>query len=575
MNSPHQNRSGLGRARFPRLLPWLLSLLPFGHSAALLASELAAPPIFVDVGQEAGLSFQHVNGTSAEKYLVETMGSGGGFLDFDNDGWLDVYLVNSGPTPTSRSTLAAPNRLFRNGGDGTFTDVTEKAGVGDSSYGMGSAFADYDNDGFVDIYVTNLGPNILYRNNGDGTFSDVTNKVGVGDPLWSSSAAFGDYDGDGNLDLYVANYLRFSFASHRTCYASDLLIYCYPHSYDGAPNTLYRNLGNGSFETVTGPAGVKEDPQYSKTLGVLWFDMDSDRDLDLYVVNDTTANYLYENKGKGKFEDVALLSGAAFNGMGMAQSGMGVDAADLTGNGRFAMFVTNFSMQTNDLYWNQGDGTFSDHTLQAELATPSFMPLGFGANFFDYDNDGWTDLFVANGHVFDNIATINPSLEHRQPNQLFHNEGKGRFSSASSQAGPYFSVKNVSRGSAVGDFNNDGRVDLLVMNNNDKVDLLQNRVKTPNHWLKLKLKGTHCNRDGVGTKVVLTAGSYSLTQEVRAGSSYLSQSDPRLHFGLGDRDRIDSIRVSWPCGKDQAVEPPSRLDQIIHVEEARAVSPKS
>ena len=363
------------------------------------------------------------------------------------------------------------------------------------------------------------------------------------------------------------NYLRFSFASHRTCYASDLLIYCYPHSYDGAPNTLYRNLGDGSFETVTGQAGVKEDPQYSKTLGVLWFDMDNDRDLDLYVVNDTTANYLFENKGKGKFEDVALLSGAAFNGMGMAQSGMGVDATDLTGNGRFAMFVTNFSMQTNDLYWNQGDGTFSDHTLQAELATPSFMPLGFGANFFDYDNDGWADLFVANGHVFDNIAIINPSLEHPQPNQLFHNEGKGKFLSASSQAGPYFSVKNVSRGSAVGDFNNDGKVDLLVMNNNDKVDLLQNRSTTPNHWLKLKLKGTHCNRDGVGSKVVLTAGSYSLTQEVRAGSSYLSQSDLRLHFGLGSRDRIDSIRVSWPCGKDQVVEPPTQLDQIVQVEE--------
>ena len=345
MNRPHQNRGGLGRARLFRFLPWLLSLFPLGHPAALLASEQAAPPIFVDVSQKAGLSFQHVNGSSAEKYLVETMGSGGGFLDFDNDGWLDVYLVNSGPTPTSKSTTAAVNRLFRNDGDGTFSDVTEKAGVGDRSYGMGSAFADYDNDGFVDIYVTNLGPNVLYRNNGDGTFSDVTKRAGAGDPLWSSSAAFGDYDGDWNLDLYVANYLRFSFASHRTCYASDLLIYCYPHSYDGAPNTLYRNLGNGSFETVTGRAGVKEDPQYSKTLGVLWFDMDNDRDLDLYVVNDTTANYLFENKGKGKFEDVALLSGAAFNGMGMAQSGMGVDAADLTGNGRFAMFVTNFSMQ--------------------------------------------------------------------------------------------------------------------------------------------------------------------------------------------------------------------------------------
>ncbi len=567
VKSPDQDRCRLRQVCFFRSFLWLLLFLPFGHPAALLASEDAAHPIFVEVSKKVGISFQHVKGASAEKYLVETMGSGGGFLDFDNDGWLDVYLVDSGSTPTSKSTAAAVNRLYRNNGDGTFSDVTEKAGVGDSSYGMGSAFADYDNDGFVDIYVTNLGPNILYRNNGDGTFSDVTNKAGVGDALWSSSAAFGDYDGDGNLDLYVANYLRFTFASHRTCYSGDLLVYCYPHSYDGAPNTLYRNLGNGSFETVTGRAGVKEDSQYSKTLAVLWFDMDNDRDLDLYVVNDTTANYLFENKGKGKFEDVALLSGAAFNGMGMAQSGMGVDAADLIGSGRFAMFVTNFSMQTNDLYWNQGDGTFSDHTLQAELATPSFMPLGFGANFFDYDNDGGIDLFVANGHVFDNIATINPSLEFAQPNQLFHNDGGAKFSSASSQGGSYFSVKNVSRGSAVGDFNNDGRIDLMVMNNDDKVDLLQNRSETSHRWLKLKLKGTHCNRDAVGAKVVLKAGGYSLTQEVRAGSSYLSQSDLRLHFGLGARDRVDSISVSWPCGKDQALEPPSQLNQIVQVEE--------
>ena len=326
---------------------------------------------------------------------------------------------------------------------------------------------------------------------------------------------------------------------------------------------------------MTGTAGVKEDPRYSKTLGVLWLDMDNDRDLDLYVVNDTTANYLFENNGNGQFEDIALLSGAAFNGMGMAQSGMGVDAADLIGNGRFAMFVTNFSLQTNDLYWNQGSGTFSDHTLEANLATPSFMPLGFGTNFFDYDNDGWADLFVANGHVFDNIATINPSLEHAQPNQLFRGTGTGKFTVVSSQAGPYFSIKNVSRGSAVGDFNNDGKVDLLITNNDGKVDLLENRTISKHHWLKLNLKGTHCNRDAVGSRVVLKSGDYSMTQELRAGSSYLTQSDLRLHFGLGIRDRVDSIHITWPCGQERSVKPPSKLDQIIQVEEKRAVSPRA
>ena len=516
---------------------------------------------------EAGLSFVHASGASPEKYLVETMGSGGGFLDYDGDGWMDVYLVNSGATPSSPSAPPGKNRLFRNNGDGSFSDVTDQAGVGDPSYGMGCVFADYDNDGDVDLYVTNLGPNVLYRNNGDGTFTDVSAAAGVADPLWSTSAAFGDYDRDGWLDLYVGNYLKFTFATHRRCYSGELLIYCFPHSYDGVPNTLYRNRGDGTFERANEKAGVTEEAQYSKSLGVLWLDLDGDGDLDLYVANDTTANYVFRNGGAGVFEDVSLLSGGAFNGMGMAQSGMGVDAGDLAGNGLYSIFVTNFSLQTNDLYWNNGQGILTDHTLQAGLSQDSFLPLGFGVNFLDYDNDGLLDLFVANGHVFDNINAINPSLEYAQPNQLFRNRGEGRFDAVSARSGPYFSRKNVSRGSAVADYNNDGRLDLLVTNNNQKADLLENRSAGNHHWLQLRLEGTHCNRDGVGAKVRLQAGGRRLSQEVRAGSSYLSQSDLRVHFGLGAVTRIESIEVLWPCGGRQMVPTPFGVDRILRVKE--------
>ncbi len=543
------------------VLPWTL-LLAFNSFAA---SDSASS--FRDVSREAGLSFVHASGASPEKHLVETMGSGGGFLDYDGDGWVDVYLVNSGATPSSPAAPPGRNRLFRNNGDGSFSDVTDQAGAGDPSYGMGCVFADYDNDGDIDLYVTNLGPNVLYRNNGDGTFTDVSAAAGVADPLWSASAAFGDYDGDGWLDLYVGNYLKFTFASHRRCYSGELLIYCFPHSYDGVPNTLYRNRGDGTFERANEKAGVTEEAQYSKSLGVLWLDLEGDGDLDLYVANDTTANYVFRNAGNGVFEDVSLLSGGAFNGMGMAQSGMGVDAADLAGNGLYSIFVTNFSLQTNDLYWNNGQGILTDHTLQSGLSQDSFLPLGFGANFLDFDNDGLLDLFVANGHVFDNINSINPSLEYAQPNQLFRNRGEGRFEAVSAQSGPYFSRKNVSRGSAVADYNNDGRLDLLVTNNNQKADLLENRSAGNHHWLQLRLEGTHCNRDGVGAKVLLEAGGRRLSQEVRAGSSYLSQSDLRVHFGLGAVTGVESIEIRWPCGRRQAVPPPSGVDRVLRVKE--------
>ena len=543
-------------AEFP-----LSALFVASASALAFGADSGRPPFFVDVSEKAQLSFLHAPRAESEswmaKFMVITMGSGGGFFDYDNDGRLDVYLVNG----------VEPNRLFRNRADGSFADVTGEAGVGDTSYGMGCAFADYDNDGFQDIYVSNLGPNVLYRNNGDGTFSDVSTRAGVGDPLWSTSVAFGDYDRDGHVDLYVCNYLKFSFASHRNCYFGDIPIYCYPHSYDGVPNTLYRNRGDGTFRDVTARAGLREAAEFSKGLGVIWLDFDRDGDPDLFVANDTTANYLFENQGDGTFEDVSLVSGTSLSAMGVAQSGMGVDAADLDGKGRFHVIVTNYSLQNNALYWNEGFGLFSDRIVRTRLAGPGFVPLGFGVNFFDYDNDGFPDLFVANGHVLEQAATVNASTGYRQPNQLFRNAGEGLFEEVSSQAGDYFKVENVSRGSAVGDFNNDGRLDLLVSNNGGKADLLENRTGSENNWIKLKLEGTHCNRNAIGAKVFVDAGGVRQLQEVRAGSSYLSQSDLRIHFGLGKATRMDSIRVDWPCGNRTRIPAPGKLNRILEIRE--------
>ena len=389
----------------------------------------------------------------------------------------------------------------------------------------------------------------------------------MADPLWSTSAAFGDYDADGWLDLYVGNYLKFTFATHRRCYSGDLLIYCFPHSYDGVPNTLYRNRGDGTFERVNEKARVIEEAQYSKSLGVLWLDLEGDGDLDLYVANDTTANYVFREWRRRSLRGrlASLRRRLQRDGHGPVRDGGG--CSDLAGNGLYSIFVTNFSLQTNDLYWNNGQGILTDHTLQAGLSQDSFLPLGFGANFLDYDNDGLLDLFVANGHVFDNIATINPSLEYAQPNQLFRNRDAGRFDAVSARAGPYFfPQERVSRFSR-------GRLQQRRPSGpagdqqQPEGGSAGKSVGGNHHWLQLRLEGTHCNRDGVGAKARLKAGGRLLSQEVRAGSSYLSQSDLRIHFGLGAVTGIESIEILWPCGRRQAVPPPSGVDRMLRVKE--------
>lgn len=509
------------------------------------------PPIhFTDVTDSAGIHFKHADGAAGEYHLPETLGTGGAFLDYDNDGDLDLYLVNS----------AASSMLYRNNGNGTFADVTATAGVSNQeSYGHGVACGDYDNDGYADIYVTNFGANRLYHNNGDGTFTDVTTKSGTGDARWSSSATFFDYNLDGDLDLYVVNYLDYKLdASYPPCFENPAFGvtekvrgYCHPKHFEGAPDRLYRNNGNGTFTDVTEAANIR-DPGgmfLGKGLGVVAADFDADGNPDLYVANDDTPNYLFYNKGDGTFAEIAILTGCAYSADGIAQAGMGVDAGDYNGDGFLDLFVTNFSYETNTLYRNNGDGTFTDVSYKAQLGEESYLSLGFGTGFFDADNDGHLDIFIANGHIFPTVERTTDVLSYKQPNQFFWNQGDATFAEVRFDDPPA-----VSRGALFGDYDNDGDIDLLVTQLNSTVTLLRNESKTLNNWLRLKLIGTRSNRDGIGARITLTIGSESLTREVRMGSSYLSSNDPRVLIGIGVHDVVDKLEIRWQSGVVQILE---------------------
>ncbi len=525
-----------------------LTLFFFLISFPILSIE---PTIhFTDVTDIAGIRFTHANGATGDFHLPETLGAGGAFLDYDNDGNLDLYLVNS----------AAPSVLFRNNGDGTFTDVTESAKADNQgSYGHGVACGDYDNDGYVDLYVTNFGANRLYRNNGDGTFTDVTVQAGVGDSHWSSSATFFDYDSDGYLDLYVVNYVNYRLdAAIPTCFEKPAFSttekvggYCHPKHFEGASDRLYRNNGNGTFTDATETANIR-DPGgmfLGKGLGVVAADFDADGNPDIYVANDDTPNYLFYNKGDGTFAEIAILTGCAYSADGVAQAGMGVDAGDYNGDGFLDIFVTNFSYETNTLYRNNGDGTFTDVSYKARLGEESYLFLGFGTGFFDPDNDGYLDIFVANGHIFPNVERATDVLSYKQPNQLFRNHGDSTFVDVRLEG-----QHAVSRGTVFGDYDNDGDTDLLITQLNDKVTLLRNENHTSNNYLRLKLIGTRSNRDGIGARVTLTVGTESETREVHRGYSYLSSNDPRLTFGLGERTVVDRLQIRWQSGVVQILE---------------------
>lgn len=528
---------------------------------------------FIDATAEAGIHFRHQNGAKGDYHLPEQLGAGGAFFDYDNDSDLDLYLVNSGDLPGEGRESTVTSALYRNNGDSTFTDVTSDSGAGNvGNYGVGAACGDYDNDGDPDLYVTNFGANVLYRNNGDGTFTNVTETAGVGDPMWGSSAAFLDYDRDGDLDLYVVNYLRYSLdVPHAPCEVDGIRILCHPKNFDGAPDQFFRNNGDGTFTNVTEEAGFKvaEGPHSGKGLGVVAADFNNDSKADIYVANDDTPNYLYYNNGDGTFTETGLLAGCAYSFNGVAQAGMGVDAGDYNGDGYLDIFVTNLSYETNALYQNNGDGTFSDVIYSAHLGDESFLFVGFGTRFFDYDNDGYLDIFIANGHIIDNIAQVTDILTYAQRNQLFHNKGDGTFREVSCSSGKYFYEPSVSRGAIFGDYDNDGDCDIVTTQVNQAAQLLRNEGGNQKNWLRVKLAGVLSNRGGIGARLTLTAGTQSWVKEVRAGSSIMCSNDPRCHFGLGDNSIVDRLEIHWPSGVVQILEKITVNQEIVVTESSR------
>jgi hypothetical protein len=505
------------------------------------------PVTFTDVSSSAGVEFTHHNGATQARFLFETMGSGAALFDYDNDTYLDLYVVDSA-RPAGDGEPG--NRLFRNNRDGTFSDVTASAGVGDPGFGMGTCTADYDNDGSTDLYVTNFGSaNVLYRNKGDGRFAKVTDVAGVGDMSRGASCAFADFDNDGDLDLYVVNYLDTAQVRKNVWRAHTRVVH--PSNFDGAADTLYANNGDGTFTDVSRSAGVFNAS--GKGLGVVIGDYDDDGDADIFVANDTTPNFLYRNSGNGKFTDVGVASGFAFNGHGKAEAGMGIDLADYDNDGLLDIFVTNFDFETNTLYRNFGNGLLMDVTAISGLAADPGPYMGWGTQLFDFDNDGDKDVFIVNGHLQDNIHLFADGTTYAQHKQLYGNEGQGRFSDVTRQAGAGLGVETVSRGAAFGDYDNDGDIDIFIVNNGQRATLLRNDGGNQNRWLTVKTVGTRSNRDGIGARIRITVGSLQQTREVKSSSSYLSGSDIRTMFGLEDAAQVDELVIRWPSGTSQTL----------------------
>ena len=524
---------------------------------------------FRDVAATAGLDFVHHNGISGEYFYMETAGSGGGFIDYDGDGWLDVYLVNGAQLIGRPLEHPPTNRLFRSD-EGVFADVSAGSGTDDPSYGIGCAAADYDNDGDQDLYLTNFGANLLLRNEGDGHFRDVTAPAGVGDPRWSTGSGFFDYDNDGDLDLMAVNYLDFTLDRSRVCKKGAHRSYCDPTEYDPAGDVLYRNDASTapgdvspSFTDVTEVAGIT---WMGRGLGIAFADFDRDGDTDVYVANDKDMNFLYENR-HGSFEEVGPQAGTRYNAEGVAEAGMGIDFGDVDNDGYPEIIVTNFSQETNTLYANDGRGEFRDATNRFRLSQGSYLPLAFGTRFMDYDNDGYLDLFVANGHVLDNVERIHPDLSYRQPNHMLRNLQGRQFADVSASLGASFAHAAVSRAAAAGDYDNDGDLDLLVTNIADRPYLLRNDGGNQGNWLVVGLTGAR-HRDAIGTRVVVVTGRSRQVRERQTAGSYLSIHDPRLHFGLGQATRAD-IEITWPGGEVQTIDGVD-ANQILRVSQPGA-----
>ena len=532
----------------------LLILTLASIASAQTPSGTPPPAItFRDITQQAGIQFVHNNAAFGKKYLPETMGPGVAFIDYDNDGWPDIFLVNGASWPGQPPKHSTP-KLYHNNHNGTFSDVTHKAGLDVELFGMGVAIGDYDNDGFDDIFVTALGQSHLFHNNGNGKFTDVTQKAGLmGSKEFSTSAAWVDFDRDGKLDLVVGNYVQWSVEGDLYCTLDGKSkSYCTPESYKGAAIRLWHNRGDGTFEDVTQKAGVG-DPT-SKTLGIAILDYDNDGWPDILLSNDTQPNKLYRNNGNGTFTEKAVVAGVAFSEDGVARAGMGVDAADYDHSGAPSILITNFSNQMVSLYHNVGRGLFVDEAPRSDLGRDTLLTLGFGCFFFDYDNDGWPDILIENGHIDRDIERVQPNVKYAMPPHLFRNTGRGNFQEVTKTLGKAFNTPRVGRGAAYADINNDGRLDLLLSTNGGPAYLFLNEATgaaVTSKSLRVKLVGTKSNRDGIGAVVRISAAGVTQTKMLRSGSSYLSASELVLTFGLGQAEKVDSLEVVWPSGQTE------------------------
>jgi len=505
----------------------------------------------------SGIQFQHAI-SPEKKYIVEAMSGGVLLLDYDQDGWLDIYFTNAPSVAMALRGEKAKSALYRNNHDGTFTDVTDKAGVGYPCWAMGGAVADYNNDGWPDMLITCAEGMVLYRNNGNGTFSDTTKEAGLLDKRWTTGAAFGDYDADGFVDLMVTRYVEFDlknlpqFGVGATCHYRGIPVQCGPRGMKGLSDSLYHNNGDGTFSDVSKAAGV-DDPARYYGLGVVWSDFNDDGRLDLFVADDSTPNYLYRNDGGGHFTDVSFTSGTGVSGDGGEMSGMGVAVCDYNHSGRFSIHITNFEDQNNSLYRNDGNMSFTDVSFASGIGKATVPYLGWGAGCVDLDNDGWADLFAVNGHVYPQVDNLPVGAKYRERKLVFLNQHDGTFRDVSGAAGAALAIPQASRGAAFGDLDNDGDIDVVVENLDDTPMILRNDGGNQKHWITVELVGSKSNRLAIGAKVKAIAGSLVQVDEVRSGGSYLSQNDLRIHFGLGNANKVDRLEIRWPSGRTEVL----------------------